>query len=526
MRSVKMWLLLTIAAALACGLPAALKEQAENAPGRIEQAQTRVGEVRANFEKFRQSDEYKSFFEVYVERENWSANFTKALARIDDARSILEKNVQPLIEQNDKTKVDAVRAQLKRITDALREARTLAAEPGQRMEFLEEAREKGPEWVEKAAGEMAELTPLYRELAAVVETAQTDYPNKKDDLTGRLGQSKQLYEQAVQELKTVQTELESDVPDYAKLGDGCKIVAKNLVEVKSQDKALRARIAELGQSYSRRLVDMGIEYYVQVGRTSWNNYYDYPREHEHAYSPRQVNEEVYNYFAALGDQPLLACTKGWTGWAQRINIDQSKWQALDINWQERWPRGDDDSEFWLNDTPVKYFHQYIDIRNGVESKSGWQQVSEEIYEANEDNLGMTIISKPYGQFEEEVSRVASPPGLDKVGNPRYGRWETGPDGRRRWSFLETYAFYHLIFGGRRHYYYQGAWSGWRRDYHGRRAYYGPAGDPNRYGTYSNTTRQRYAGSTFAQRGGFRAQAPSTRAAGRAARSRGPGGRGK
>lgn len=526
MRSMKMWLLLTIAAALACGLPAVVKEQAENAPGQIEQAQTRVGEARANFEKLRQSDEYKSFFEVYGERENWSANFTKALARIDDAGSIFEQKVQPLIEQNDKETVAALRAQLKRITDALREARTLAAQPGQRMEFLEEAREKGPEWVEAATVEMAELTPLYIELAAVVATAQTDYPAKKDDLTGRLGLSKQLYEQAVQKLKSAQAELKSDTPDYAKLGDGCKVVAANAVEVKKQDEALRSRIAELGQSYSRRLIDMNIEYYVQVGRTSWNNRYDYPREHEHAFSPRQVNEELYGYFAALGDQAIVAYTKGWRGWSERIGIDQSNWQALKINWQEKWPQGDDDSEFRIDDTPARYYHQYVDLRNGVESKSGWQQVSEEIFEANENNLGMTIISKPYGQFEEEVSQVASPAGMDKVGNPRYGRWETGPDGRRRWSFLETYAVYHLMFGGRRHYYYHNNWTSWRRDYRGRRAYYGPANDPSRYGTYGGTTRQGYSGSTFAQKGGFRTPAPSTRTAGRSARGRGPGGRGK
>ncbi len=525
MRSMKMWLLLTIAATLACGLPAAVKEQAGNAPGQIEQAQTRIEEVRENFEKFRRSDEYRSFFEVYGEREDWSADFSRALARIDDARSILEKKVQPLIEQNDKKTVDELRAQLKRITDALREARTLSAKPGQRMEFLKEARGKGPEWVEKATAEMAELTPLYRALAAVVDTARTDYPNKKDDLTGRLGPSKQLYEQAVQALKTAQSELESDKPDYAKLGDGCKTVAKNLAELKSQDKALRARIAELGQSYSRRLTDMRVEYYVQVGRTTWNNYYDFPTEHDYTYAPRQVNEEAYNYFAALGDQPFAAFTKGRRGWGRRISISQPMWDALGINWQEGWPRGDDDSEFRVSDTPARYYHQYIETRNGVETRGDWRQVTEEIFDANENNLGMTIISKPYGQYEEKVSKVAFPPGMDKVGNPRYGRWETGPDGRRRWSFLETYAFYHLMFGGRRYYYYDN-WSGWRRDYYGKRPYYGPASDPNRYGTYSKATRQRYAGSTFAKSGGFRSQAPSTRAAGRATRGRGPGGRGK
>jgi hypothetical protein len=526
MRSIKMWLLLAIGVVLACGLPAVVKEQAGNIPGQIEQAQTRVGKVQADFEKYRQGDEYKEFLEVYGQRENWSANFTKALARVDDARGILEKKVQPLIEQNDKQTVDAVRVELKRITEALREARTLAAEPGQRMEFLKEARQEGPEWVKAATVELAELQLLYTDLSAVVKTAQTDHPDKMDDLTGRLGQSKQLYEQAVKQLESAQTELGNDVPDYALLGDGCKIVANNLAVIKDQDKALRARIAELGQSYSRRLVDMNIEYFVQVGRTSWSNKYDYPTEHEYTYSPRQVNEEGYGFFAPLIDKPIVAYTRGWTGWGQRIGIDKNRWNALEIDWQERWPRGDDDSEFRIDDTPTSFFHKYVDIRNGVETKGDWQKVSEEVYDANEENLGMTIISKPYGQYEEEVSLVASPAGMDKVGNPRYGRWETGPDGRRRWSFLETYAFYHLIFGGRRHYYYHDNWTGWRRDYRGRKPYYGPATDPARYGTYSNNTRQSYAGSTFAKRGGFRTQAPSTRAAGTATRGRGPGGRGK
>jgi hypothetical protein len=132
--------------------------------------------------------------------------------------------------------------------------------------------------------------------------------------------------------------------------------------------------------------------------------------------------------------------------------------------------------------------------------------------------------KPYGSFEEETIKTATPAGMAYVGNPAYGRWQTDPKGGG--SFWEFYGKYRLIgdlLGGDR--YYRTEYDTWNRDYRGRKPYYGPD-DDDKYGSGSRGAQTRYAGSTYAQHGGFKGSDHSVRGAGSAARGGGPGGGGK
>jgi hypothetical protein len=115
-----------------------------------------------------------------------------------------------------------------------------------------------------------------------------------------------------------------------------------------------------------------------------------------------------------------------------------------------------------------------------------------------------------------------------VGNPAYGQWENDSSGRRRWSWAESFLFYHVMFGGRRHYYYYSDWDRWNRGYRGRRPWYGGTGADARYGTWGSDTRNssRYKRTSFGRGGGFQSQDRGLRGAGRAARGGGPGRAGK
>ena len=502
-----------------CGLPRELKNEANGVPDRIAEAITNVEKLEGSFVNLRGTGDYE-FFRPYDERENWEDFYGQAKAKLTDAEGIYSDQLKPAIDRNDPEEESSIRTQLDRVNLARREALELARTPGTRMEFLREVSESAPQMVEDAGAQMVVLTASYRGLEAMVNKARKDFPQKNDDLVTRYAPIKNLYDQAEGSLKTAQTEFRSSTPDYARLGDSVTMIKDNGEKLPQEGEALSAKVGELGRSYNKQLVDMKEEFTVTVGRTSWNESSDWPSEHDYQYAPRQVDTPTYEYFSSLTQDTLAR--------GRSVQIERDRWNALQVNLTENWPsRYDNSSEYWLSGTGVRNFHKYIETENDKRTETDWVEVDEDVYQANLENLGMDILSKPYGAYEEEALAEASPPGMSYVGNQRYGEWRRDNQGNSFWAWYGQYAFFSMMFGGRRpYYYYRNDWNSWNSGYRGSRPYYGPSGDTNRYGTRSARTRQQYAGSTFSRTGGFRAQDASVRGAGARARSGGPSRGGK
>ena len=507
------------------GLPQELRDQADAIPEQITQAEQRVGELSDSFQSVKQSSEYTVFFKRYDEREKWDSYFQDARSRLADAGAVYEQAVKPLLDRNSPEDAEALRVQLERLGLAVRDAREDAAKPGNRMQFLRDAKAQGPEWVVEAEKDLGLTKVVFDDLVTVANQAKSDYPDKEADLTTRFVVVRDLLDASEKAVDVAQNQVNAADPDYAALGDSVQLVAENFDRIQEQDKELRTRLTELGRSYSKMLVDMDVRNSIIVGRTSWNEGADFPAEHTYAYGPRQVDQATYDSVAGLPDNHVLAIfTSGFfSGRSLRVGMDQAGWNALGIDPAESWPSGDDTAEFWLQDAPADYYHKYIITENGQRRETGWEPVTWEYFEANLENLGMDIVTKPYGAYEDEVVNVASPPGMAYVGNSRYGQWREDNQGNRFWDWFGPYLFFSTLL--HRPYYYND-WNGWRGGYYGQRAYYGPAGDSNRYGTYSQNSGTRYSGSTWARKGGLQRQSASVRGAGPAGRGGGPSGGGK
>ncbi len=143
----------------------------------------------------------------------------------------------------------------------------------------------------------------------------------------------------------------------------------------------------------------------------------------------------------------------------------------------------------------KYFHQYkvITEKDGEprEELQDWQPVSEPFFKANMDNVGMELVAKTE---DGKIVKTPSPPGYSNyVGNEKYGRWTQRNDGTSFWEFYGQFMFMNAMFnlvGGS---IFQNDYNDYRRNYYGRRSYYGPAtsGGKKLYGTsgYSNSTKR-------------------------------------
>ncbi len=177
-----------------------------------------------------------------------------------------------------------------------------------------------------------------------------------------------------------------------------------------------------------------------------------------------------------------------------------------------------------------YFHKYLmEVDGKINKSQDWVPVSEAFYKANEDNLGMAIVSKKAGQFDDEANTHATPPGMAYMGDPKYGEWRRDSNGNSFWAWYGKYALFSTLFSFPPRSFGYNRWNSFHRSYRYDRPYYGNTSDGRRqYGTKGAFTKasSRYRASSFAQTGGFASQSPSVRTYGAKVRGGGPGAREK
>jgi hypothetical protein len=156
-------------------------------------------------------------------------------------------------------------------------------------------------------------------------------------------------------------------------------------------------------------------------------------------------------------------------------------------------------------------------------------VDPSFYEQNLEFLGMAILSKPYGVFEQDRITQATPPGMAYIGNDRYGEWKKDETGNSFWSWYGKYALFSHLFFFPPSYFGYGGWNSWNNTYRNRQPYFGKTQNGTQgYGTRGSFVKQspRYQSSTFSKTGGFKSQSASVRGGGAKFRGGGPKAKGK
>ncbi len=178
-----------------------------------------------------------------------------------------------------------------------------------------------------------------------------------------------------------------------------------------------------------------------------------------------------------------------------------------------------------------YKHQYkfilpaTDTTGGKivrDSLSSWQNVSEQTFDKNLDNMGMELLSK---NDEGKISKIPSPPGYTNyVGNQNYGSWQSGSNGNSFWAFYGQYAFMSSMLGMMNSRpIYRNSYNDYNRNYRGSRPYYGTTTTGQRaYGSGSATSQAMNSKSRFksnvASKISRSGTGSSTRSSGSSARS--------
>lgn len=529
-KSLSTWLLCIVVAFSVFGcLPSELRKQAKGLATKLDNAKKVVGNNLKIYDSIADGRDFDKF-KTYAERENWREEILGAQNDLADVERILDTEVKGILERNEKSGAPKLTLQIRRIRMRIGVSQRRSREPFTRIDELKRVMKDAPGIAKTAEREMVEISKIYSSLVdSFIPTISKD-PRAQDraaDIDKKFAPLKKLHDDAVTALALVQLNLRShndgETADYAYLGDSAKRITGNLTRLKVDDGKFRKKINELINSYTKILKDMRRDYFVQIKREAWADGSDWYSPHFYTYI-RQVSMQDYNHLSKLPAEFELASYGSWRGFKSKV--DSAVMSRLNINPKENLSGWDDAAVYWIEDVYTKDYHKYTFVRNGVETASkNWEVVDEEDFDDYADSLGMEIMSKPYGKFEEEANDVQAPPGMNYVGNEHYGRWQKDPQsGDNFWEFYGKYAFFSNMMGGNRYYY--NDWDNWNRNYRRKGPYYGGSGSGTAvYGTYGSHVRSstRYANSSFAKSGGLKTAPASVRGAGRS--SRGRGGRG-
>lgn len=514
------------------GLPKELKNQAKSLPNAIKAGQSRVNEHREKYIRLTKSPDFKDI-ETYASKENWERKFALAHQELSRAQDLYDKEITPLVSKNKPELAPALIKQVNRIQQILTDADKQARYPVSRFTKIKNSIDNTSALHARAAGDAEKINRIATGLqTGLLAKTLADFPDQADKINAQFNPLSELDRQSRHHAKTVAAEYERHTSgsgvDYAAFTDSVDALRVNHETLKTLAAAFTRRMNELYTSYTKILKDMKEEYYVTIKRESWDERSDYENP-RFATFQRQVSPETYEALTADNLDTIAAITAGFTGSTFNSHVG-GLWNDLHINPTAQWPGGGHNAaSFWVENSKETYFHKYMLEKNGETKETDWEAVDENFYEANLENLGMAILAKPYGVFEQDRLIQAAPPGMAYVGNSQYGEWKTDEQGDRFWSWYGKYALFSSLFFYPPSYFYYNPWNGWRNNYRHTRPYYGKTGNGSqKYGTRGTYVKKspRFQSTTFAKSGGFKSQTASVRGAGANLRGGGPKSKGK
>ncbi|MFK5913800.1 MAG: hypothetical protein QM484_05455 [Woeseiaceae bacterium] len=526
------------------GLPDNLTHEFKLMPKRLSDSAALMKTKKEAFDKLSSHSEW-NFFSPYLESEKWQEKFLLASDEYNLAKTLFDTKIAPMADRNEPEDAPAFTLLVDEFKKHISASLVAANHADTRIGFLVDVRNTADKKYETAKRQYAKNLSLQRRFTQKANKATKAYSHKKDDLTQRVEGLNKLVADGGSSYAALKTEYHKNTStNYARFGDAAvalAITTKNIVEYEAKH---AKKVGELYRSYVKVLADQRVEYYVVIGRASWCAGEYCGSGNEANFPAVQVDAKVFEYFDTLNDGSVAKYRKSWGSEKLTIHVQQDKWNALRLNPKAGMSRSHSYADYWIQQTYTKTFHKYIEIVNNETKEIPWAVVDEDSFWKNYDNLGMALLTKPYGYYEEDSLKDAQPVGMATVAKPvmrngvatgsnQYGEWRRS-NGH---SFFYYYGMYRLFGGfiGPRRYSYND-WNG----YSSRRRGYSYYGSNNQYGTYGSRTysNSRYRNSSYARRNpaDVRSAAsgvsrssrsnPSVRGAGSSSRSRGPSGGGK
>ncbi len=512
------------------GLSDATRTKAEAVKKDLDSTQAFIESQKKKYQGMSTSPDF-SAMAGYASREKWDMAFPTAAATLARAREVYDKGLKVTMEQDKPEGETQARAQIRQVNSVVQEARNQAKMPFERISRITAAMTQTQAMETSALACSDTILSKVQSLEqGPVARAKESFPDSETQITARFAPFSKMADDTTANTDIVKAQYKAHTQgnaDYAAFVTAADAIEQAKVTLSRTGPEFEKDLEQLYQSYTKILEDMRIDYFVNIYRESWD-------ERTDSYNPRivsytrQVSPAVFQALNDSDAESIAEILPGFNGMSMRITRGlESAFKALNLDPVENWPDPRHNAAtFYLNSTQLKYFHKYLKEENGETKNTGWEAVNASFYEQNLDNLGMAILSKPYGEFEPDPQ--AAPPGMAYVGNPKYGEWKKDGNGNSFWSWYGRYAFFSNLFFFPPHYYSYGSWNRWNSDYRYRKPYYGQTQAGYTYGTRGTSMNQspRYQNSTFSKTGGLKTASASVRGGASGLRGGGPKSKGK
>ncbi|MCD4741027.1 MAG: hypothetical protein K8R67_00885 [Desulfobacteraceae bacterium] len=516
------------------GLPSDLKKACKKIPQRIETGEKLIDKNHAAYKDFIKKDELKKIKPAFT-KEILTGVFKEAHEDLGRVEAIYTTNLKPLLDANKEELAVKVLAELKKINTAILDAENKSKYPLKRVKHLNNVLLQIDSVHKESLPKSDNIDRTVKELETdLLIRAKENFPEKADKIDTKFTPLVLMARQSKNAQKALDSEYinhkNNNKTDYSIIADSAALLDNNYRQVQILKKEFSNNIDSLSKSYTKILKDMKPIHSVVVKRESWNNSQDFYNP-KIAIFAREISPEVFEFIETNTIETIVELYPSWNNLKMKNHIGNI-WKKLEINPVDNWPRQQrhDSASFWFDNWSTKYFHQYTIVEDGEKHDTDWEVVSEGIYENNFEYLGMAILTKPFGMFEDEADTNAAPPGMAFVGNPEYGKWEKNSSGGSFWSWYGKYAlFSNLLFYSTMGPVRYSNWNGYNRNYRGRQPYFGKTAQGSaKYGTSGAYTKNSSAfrSSSFARMGGSKRPAPSVRGAASSVRGGGPKAKGK
>jgi hypothetical protein len=483
---------LAVIACSACGLSPAIRTEAERVSTLIDTENGSIARKEAGYRAFAASSANLRY-RIYADREAWAKQFDHARVKTGAARATYQRYVVPLLRRNNDQDEHAVAIQIAQIARLVSEADAYADLPERRRQYVDSISSTYARVARESDDEAGKVKAEADAVLTIGDRTKRAFPARAADIDKRIGPLLQLADATANANRKVSFETANTnarrAADFVVLGDNARLVSRDASKVHEDARTVGAQLESLSHSYSKTLADMKAAYSITVQRWSWNDSADSPPVHTYTYPRRDISGEAFDYFNSLPETLPYAArysSSAFFGSAYRTHerVDQDRWTALGIASQEAWVDRDDTAEYGYT-LSGQYFHKYLTTDNDQAQEADWQSVDETMFEEHVDDLGMDMLAKPFGAFEDEKVANPTPAGLAFVGNPGYGQWQTDDRGTSFWVWYGRYRLFSdlLGIGGQPYYYRQDEWNTWNTRYRGQ-PYYGQDKDNReRYGTH-------------------------------------------
>jgi hypothetical protein len=481
---------LVACAGVACGIPARTREEAERTRAAVDAENADIAQKESAYRTFAASRAYAPY-RIYAERERWAGQFDYARAKAAAAKMTYEQYVTPLLKKDDPRDDYPVEVQTERINRLISEARAYSETPQRRREYVDKVAGSYARLLKESNDNASGAKTAMASLLAERDKAHSSFPARDADIDKHIQPVQKLADAAALANQKVAFEAANAAAgrpaDLVVLGDNAQLISRNASTIREDARTVDGQLKSLSSSYSKALADMKAVYYITVIRWAWNDDADYPTTHTYRYPRKELSGEAFDYFNSLpASLPwVMKGSNGWLGPRFQIHdsISADWWNALHIDPNEEYVSWDNAAEYGF-ELSADYFQKYLVTENGEAHETDWEKVDETMFESHVDDLGMDIVSKPFGTFEDEKITNPTPAGLAFVGNPQYGQWQRDDRGMSFWAWYGAYRLFGDLLGaGRQPYLYrQDEWDTWRTRYRGQ-PYYGEDKDKReRYGT--------------------------------------------